>query len=100
MKAERWSGGRPRPPKRSGTARADPGARGRAPLHQSALRQEFSTHAARSRPHEMSSSFETEVAALNRPWIESPYFPDLLKRAGLTPEMEQLVRTLARGGHG
>jgi hypothetical protein len=47
----------------------------------------------------MSSSFETEVAALNRPWIESPYFPDLLKRAGLTPEMEQLVRTFARDGY-
>ena len=47
----------------------------------------------------MSSSFETEVAALNRPWIESPYFPDLLKRAGLAPEMEQLVRTFARDGY-
>jgi hypothetical protein len=47
----------------------------------------------------MSSSFETEVAALNRPWIDSPYFPDLLKRANLTPEMDQLVRTFARDGY-
>lgn len=47
----------------------------------------------------MSSTFETEVAALNRPWVDSPYFPDLLERAGLTPETEQLVRTFARDGY-
>jgi hypothetical protein len=45
------------------------------------------------------SAFETEVAALNRPWVDSPYFPDLIKRAGLTPEMEKLVRTFARDGY-
>jgi hypothetical protein len=47
----------------------------------------------------MPTLFETEVAALNRPWIDSPYFPDLLKRAGLSPEMDQLVRTFARDGY-
>jgi hypothetical protein len=45
------------------------------------------------------SAFETEVAALNRPWFDSPYFPDLVKRAALTPEMERLVRTFQRDGY-
>jgi Phytanoyl-CoA dioxygenase (PhyH) len=45
------------------------------------------------------NSFETDVAALNRPWTDSPYFPELLKRANLDPEMEQLVKTFARDGY-
>lgn len=47
----------------------------------------------------MSSPFETEVSALNRPWFESPYFEDLIKRAGLSAEMERIVRTFARDGY-
>jgi len=45
------------------------------------------------------SSFATEVSALNRPWVDSPYFPDLIRRAGLTPEKEKLVRSFARDGY-
>ena len=47
----------------------------------------------------MPSPFETEVSALNRPWFESPYFEDLVRRAELTPEMEKLVRSFARDGY-
>ncbi|HEX2122277.1 MAG TPA: phytanoyl-CoA dioxygenase family protein [Thermoanaerobaculia bacterium] len=47
----------------------------------------------------MSSSFAADVAALNRPWVDSPYFPTLLKRANLAPEMETLVRDYARDGY-
>jgi hypothetical protein len=46
-----------------------------------------------------SSSFDTDVAALNRPWTDSPYFSELLKRANLEPEMETLVRTFAKNGY-
>lgn len=44
-------------------------------------------------------AFETEVSALNRPWVDSPYFSDLLGKAGLTPEQERLVRAFARDGY-
>ncbi len=47
----------------------------------------------------MPSPFETEVSALNRPWIDSPYFEDLIKRAGLSTEMERIVRAFARDGY-
>jgi len=47
----------------------------------------------------MPSPFETEIAALNRPWVDSPFFSDLIQRAGFTPEIEKLVRTFARDGY-
>lgn len=47
----------------------------------------------------MPSPFETETSALNRPWFDSPYFEDLITRAGLTPELERIVRTFARDGY-
>ena len=47
----------------------------------------------------MSSPFATEVAALNRPWVDSPYFSDLIKKAGLSHEMEKLVRAFQRDGY-
>jgi Phytanoyl-CoA dioxygenase (PhyH) len=50
-------------------------------------------------PHGMPTTFIEEAAALNRPWVDSPFFPDLIKKAGLTPEQEQMVRTYARDGY-
>lgn len=50
-------------------------------------------------PQGMSSPFATEVAALNRPWVDSPYFSDLIKKAGLSPGMEKLVRAFQRDGY-
>ena len=47
----------------------------------------------------MSSAFATEVSALNRPWFDSPYFGDLVRRAALTPSREKLVRDFARDGY-
>ena len=44
-------------------------------------------------------SFDTEIAALNRPWVDSPYFPDLLCKAGLSPEQERMVKAFARDGY-
>src|SRR5688500_4109331 len=44
-------------------------------------------------------SFDTQIAALNRPWVDSPYFSDLIGKAGLSPEQERLVRAFARDGY-
>ena len=47
----------------------------------------------------MTDTFVTEISALNRPWVDSPFFVDLVKRANLSPEMERLVRDFARDGY-
>ena len=47
----------------------------------------------------MSDTFTVEAGALNRPWVDSPFFPELIKRANLSPEQERLVRDFARDGY-
>jgi ectoine hydroxylase-related dioxygenase (phytanoyl-CoA dioxygenase family) len=43
--------------------------------------------------------FTTEPQATNVPWIDSPFFPRLLGRAGLDPEMAGIVERFARDGY-
>jgi ectoine hydroxylase-related dioxygenase (phytanoyl-CoA dioxygenase family) len=45
------------------------------------------------------SSFTDEVSGLNRPWFEHPFFPDLIRKAGLSAEQENIVRRYARDGY-
>ena len=47
----------------------------------------------------MSPELAAEIAALNRPWFDHPWFPDLIRKAALTPEQETLVRSYARNGY-
>jgi hypothetical protein len=47
----------------------------------------------------MDSSIAADIAALNRPWFDHPWFPELIQRANLSPAMDKLVRQFARNGY-